>query len=362
MSEEASSTGIEIHVLLPASGETETSPPSERTVPPLRPGVTFRGPSPKRASTGPSQLEAGSRLEVGVPANAKWDSLQRILKEAPYFAKRLVLCFLSPICTTLFLFRRPLACASELQPLLQVAQSCREEARSVFCAQGGQTDFSLPGPTQGALDSFQKSWEMYWEGKTAEWSSHSTVAGVLVGIIIVVIQIAEKNDPATRVFAFVAVAVLIGSFTVNQLLPRHLHKRRLEDLHYAFHFIERADAESSCIWNIQTVLSISTASTWWSVILSLITFACVFIHDTASTDSTDSTLSLTTWEMNTARAVMGTIFLISALCLYAMHKTLKSYGTAVNHAPFSSLGAQGSGSQIPSESQGRDYARGMKTK
>jgi hypothetical protein len=52
------------------------------------------------------------------------------------------------------------------------------------------------------------------------------------------LQIAENNDPLTRVFAFVAFAALAFSLMVNQLLPYHMNNIYTMDVHYAYHLLE----------------------------------------------------------------------------------------------------------------------------
>ncbi|KAJ7743148.1 hypothetical protein B0H16DRAFT_1562013 [Mycena metata] len=344
MTDEASSTALEIHVLVPGQTASDTL---ETIVPPLKDGVRFRSVQRNpRASAGPSHLEAGNQHQVSSSGDSDGSDIIRTLQDLLSFAKDLFLFFFSEICTNLLLFRQPIAYASELRPLVEQAQICGDEARSLLCTVNGDPNLSTPS----SVRSFQKSWKRYLEGKNEEWNAAAGEVVFLAAFIFAAVQFAEKNDPATRIFAFVAVEDLAFSFMVSQLLSRHLPKRRIEDLHYGFHLLERADAESSCMWNIPTLLSISGASTWWSRILSLVTFASAVYHFTATNDSNaDSTVSLELWQMITARVVMGAIFLISGSCLISMQRTLKGYGTAVDHAPLLSPEPPDTSSQVTSE-------------
>ncbi|KAJ7035699.1 hypothetical protein C8F04DRAFT_1182261 [Mycena alexandri] len=227
MAGEASSTALEIHVLLPAPRTSDTF-----ETPPLKDGVRFR--SPKRASDGPSHLEAGNQHQFSSSGDSDGSGIIHTLQDVLSFAKLLFLLFLSEIFKNLLLFRQPVACASELRPLLEQAQICGDEARSLFCTLNDASNLSTPS----SVRSFQKSWERYLEGKTEEWKAAAGEVVFLAAFIFAAVQFAEKNDPATRVFAFVAVEALAFSFMVSRLLSRHLHKRRVEDLHYGFHLLE----------------------------------------------------------------------------------------------------------------------------
>ncbi|KAJ7918724.1 hypothetical protein B0H13DRAFT_1991449 [Mycena leptocephala] len=117
---------------------------------------------------------------------------------------------------------------------------------------------------------------------------------------------------------------------VNQLLPYHLNNIYTMDVHYAYHLLERADAELSSMY---ALLSISSVATWWSIVLSVFTFASIFYHDTGTGGSSgDSIVPLNFWQMVTSRAIMVTIFFISTSCLVWMHLTLDKYKAAVQHS------------------------------
>jgi hypothetical protein len=146
------------------------------------------------------------------------------------------------------LLRRPLANASELEPILTRVENCRQEAHPFLCA--GREPTSLPP----SLLSLQKLWERYLEGKIKEQRFCSYGAGILVGsvcrtnlktllncllsFILGALQIAEKNDPLTRVFGFLAFAVLAFSLLANQLLSHHLDDKYIKEAHYAYHLLE----------------------------------------------------------------------------------------------------------------------------
>ncbi|KAJ6485928.1 hypothetical protein C8R45DRAFT_998421 [Mycena sanguinolenta] len=221
------------------------------------------------------------------------------------------------------LFRRPQAYASELEPIVEQAEHCRPGLHPL-CS--GDTQAALPPP----LVSLQEKWEKYLELKYKEWSLCSYGAGILVGFVLGALQIAEQNDPLTRVSAFIAFAVLAFSLMASQLLSYHLSDKPAKEVHYAYHFLESVQTTKSSTWNMHCVLSISSVSTWWAIILSAFTFGSVFYHDTESTaSSVDSNLPLSLWEMVTSRVLMVAILLVSGSCLFSMHATLKSYGKCV---------------------------------
>ncbi|KAJ6581246.1 hypothetical protein B0H19DRAFT_1114388 [Mycena capillaripes] len=334
----ASSTAVEIRVQLPEQASTslkaakisEDSPTSVETSV-YKKGVVRRGPK-KPISDLESGAVSGDSVDRPKISARALDIHHAMLSLGSRCGLRF-LAFLSAVCTNILLFRRPLAYASELKPILQQARNCREEARHFLCAWDRQpTSASLPV----SLLSLQRSWERYLEGKITEWSSCSYGAGIFMGFVLGALQIAEKNDPLTRVLAFIAFSVLAFSLVVNQLLVHHLSHRYVKDMHYAYHLLrhEDSDAELSSVWNMHSVLSMSSVSTWWAIILSVFTFGSVFYHDTKSAGSSaDSETPLNHWEMVTSRAVMVVICLISTSCLLWIHVTLKRYAKTVDHGP-----------------------------
>lgn len=89
------------------------------------------------------------------------------LQDLLSFAKDLFLFFFSEICTNLLLFRQPIAYASELRPLVEQAQICGDEARSLLCTVNGDPNLSTPS----SVRSFQESWKRYLEEKNEEWNA-----------------------------------------------------------------------------------------------------------------------------------------------------------------------------------------------
>ncbi|KAF7356824.1 hypothetical protein MVEN_01017800 [Mycena venus] len=338
----ASSTGVEILVQIPGITSTsiEISEGSSTFVYPE--GVVFRGRyTPTEPTLSPSQLESGSPHESSLSDSpdasgiSSLDILNAMLSLLS-LGSLIGVALLSFFCTNVLLFRRPLAYALELEPILAQAKNCQEEALPFLCADERQ-DGAMPK----SLFSLQRSWERYLEGKIKEWSSCSYGTGILVGFILGALQIAENNDPLTRVFAFIAYATLAFSLMVNQLLLHHLNDKYAKEVHFAYHLLERAEKEKSSTWNLHCLLSISSVSTWWGIVLSIFTFASMFYHDTATTGSSaDSVLPLSLGEMVSSRVVMVAHFLISVSCLFSMHATLKSYGKAAEHTPLPSPAQQ----------------------
>ncbi|KAJ7257897.1 hypothetical protein B0H12DRAFT_1232459 [Mycena haematopus] len=342
----ASSTAVEILVQIP--GQTSTSQEihvqtseilatSSSPGPVFANGIVFRGQHTPRGPT-LSQLESGSLHEPASSSGHSSDSadapqipslaIVKAMLSLGVLIAEIFLAFLSVVCMNVLLFRRPQAYASELEPIVEQAEICREEARPFLCS-GGMQD-TLPS----SLVSLQTTWERYLEGKIREWSLCSYGAGILVGFVLGALQIAEQNDPLTRVFAFIAFAVLAFSLMANQMLSYHLNDKYTKEVHYAYHLLESVRTGKSSTWNMHCLLSISSVSTWWAIVLSVFTFGSVFYHDTEITaSSVDSNLPLSLWEMVTCRVVMVAIFLISGSCLFIMHATLKRYGECVEHAP-----------------------------
>ncbi|KAF8196691.1 hypothetical protein K438DRAFT_739895 [Mycena galopus ATCC 62051] len=237
----------------------------------------------------------------------------------------ILLVVFSTICMNVLLFRRPEAYASELEPILEQAKACRQQAPPFLCS--GSTQAPLPS----SLLSLQITWERYLERKIREWSFCSYGAGILVAFVMGALQIAEKNDPLTRVFAFIAFAVLAFSLFVNQLLGYHMDGTGVKDVHYGYHLLlENLEEGKFSMWNMHSLLSLSGISTWWGLLLSICTFGAVFYHDTGTNGSSvDTNSPLSLWEMVTSRVVMVAIVLVSTACLVLMHVTLKSYGKCI---------------------------------
>ncbi|KAJ6504842.1 hypothetical protein C8R47DRAFT_1103830 [Mycena vitilis] len=301
-----------------------------------RPGVVYRGilwaDSP-RTRDPTSQLECGGPQEeaVGSTGSANFGRqifagvgsvLRSVLSLGAILVWVLLLC-LRFICV----FGRHLVYASELESIRTQALDCGDETRHFLCAKRPNV------PLPAALVSFQRSWEVYIERKISEWSLCSYLAGFFAAFILGALQIAEKNDPLTRVLAFIAFFALAASVMVNQLLPHHLNNTCTREVHYAFHFLECAHDDPPS-FKVPALLSISSITTWWGIILSVFTFASVFYHDTQSTGSTsDSLVPLDFWQMIVSRVVMVAICLMSTVSLFWMHMTLKSYANAVEHPP-----------------------------
>jgi hypothetical protein len=120
-------------------------------------------------------------LRASANGSQFWAQALNILKEMLSLGSlivNIVLAFLSVACTNLFLFRKPLAYASELEPMLVQARNCQEEARLFLCA-GDRQHTSTPLPD--SLFTLQKLWERYLDVKVKEWSSCSNGAAILVG-------------------------------------------------------------------------------------------------------------------------------------------------------------------------------------
>ena len=67
--------------------------------------------------------------------------------------------------------------------------------------------------------------------------SLTTIADNLPRFVLVALQIAANNDPATRVLAYVTFVVAFFCLTVNQkLFPQYLDHG--VDLHFAVHLLE----------------------------------------------------------------------------------------------------------------------------
>ncbi|KAJ7355539.1 hypothetical protein DFH08DRAFT_502042 [Mycena albidolilacea] len=340
----ASATGVQIYVQVP--GQVSTEPldiPGEGSSTSIFvQGVVARGHNTPREppKPSPSQLECGGASTTGtgasVDAPSQISSLGTVLKALLPLISWLGGCSRAVfpiIWINVLLLRRPLANASELEPILTKVENCRQEAHPFLCA--GREPIGLPH----SLLSLQRLWERYLEGKIKEQRFCSYGAGILVGsvcrthlktlsncllsFILGALQIAEKNDPLTRVFGFLAFAVLAFSLLANQLLSHHLDDKYIKEAHYAYHLLEKVKKEKTSTWNMNCVLSISSVSTWWAILLSTFTFASVFYDDTESVaSSADSNIPLSSWEMVTSRVVMMAIFLISVSCLFAMHATL----------------------------------------
>ncbi|KAJ7695123.1 hypothetical protein B0H17DRAFT_1272935 [Mycena rosella] len=335
-----SSTAIEIRVQLPP----------QTPVPPYT--VKFRGRTPI------AQLESGNP-EPEAASPGLWHRilssgvLPQILDILKYmlslgsFLVLIVLACLSAVCTNVFLFRRPLAYASEFAPILEQARKCRDEASPVLCARSQR---SAGAPLPDSVVELGASWSTYLEDKRRDWLSSTVLAGFLSGFIFVALQVADKSDPASRVLAYMTFVAMFFCLMVNQnLLPRYLDNKRANDIHYTHHWLEHADAEMSSTWNIYVLLSMSSVSTWWQVrlyitkprtmfttpnrviLFSGTTFASVYYHDTKSTGSSEDIVLLSFRNMVAARVAMATYIGVLALCLICMQATLKRYGKAVEH-------------------------------
>ncbi|KAJ7636035.1 hypothetical protein DFH06DRAFT_657686 [Mycena polygramma] len=230
-----------------------------------KPGVVYRGilwsDSP-RTRDPTSQLECGGPQEepVGSTGNASLGrqilagvvSVLRSFLSLGTIIIWLVLLFLRFICV----FGRDLVYASELDSVRTQALDCGDEARHFLCAKRPNA------PLPASLVSFQRSWEFYMERKISEWSLCSYLAGFFAAFILGALQIAEKNDPLTRVLAFIAFFALGASVMVNQLLPHHLNNTYTREVHYAFHFLECAHDDPPS-FKVPALLSISSITTWW---------------------------------------------------------------------------------------------------
>ncbi|KAJ7880287.1 hypothetical protein B0H14DRAFT_2566339 [Mycena olivaceomarginata] len=239
----ASATGVQIYVQVP--GQVSTEPldiPGEGSSTLIFvQGVVARGHHTPREppKPSPSQLECGGASTTGTEASvdpSQISSLGTVLKALLPPISWLGGCsrvVLPIIWINVLLLRRPLANASELEPILTRVENCRQEAHLFLCA--GREPTRLPP----SLLSLQKLWERYLEGKIKEQRLCSYGAGILVGFILGALQIAEKNDPLTRVFGFLAFAVLAFSLLANQLLSHHLDDKYIKEAHYAYHLLER---------------------------------------------------------------------------------------------------------------------------
>ncbi|KAJ7460581.1 hypothetical protein FB451DRAFT_495687 [Mycena latifolia] len=273
------------------------------------PYFSLRNPDPRDVSPGIFHKIGSSELYPKILA-----SLNFMLD----LGSRLVLAFLSVVCTNVLLFRRPLAYASEIDPILKQARNCRDEARLHLCT-GKQ-----PEPYPNSVAEFKESWERYLEDKIKEWSRSTCLAGFLSTFVLVALQVADKSDPATRVLAYMTFAAMFFCLMVNQyLFPRYLDHRRANDVHHAYHLLEHADEEISSTWNIHMLLSMSSVSTWWVVLLSGTAFTSLYYHDTQATGSTAEIVLLSFSQMVVARVAMAALILALGLCWLLMDATLK---------------------------------------
>ncbi|KAJ6591845.1 hypothetical protein DFH09DRAFT_185191 [Mycena vulgaris] len=327
-----SSTAVEIHVQLPISSDQSDVP---------------QGLSPRRGKfRGPQTRTPTVSLESGSPNNTEdadpglWHKilssrlLPKILEILHFILDLgsllvlLVLAFFSAVGTNIFLFRRPLAYAFELDPILEQARSCRDEGQPLLCARSQRAaSVALPN----SVLELAESWEIYLQGKIKEWSWSAWLVGYLSAFILVILQIADKRDPATRVLAYTTFVATLFCLTVNQFLfPRYL-EHHAKDAHFAYHLFEHADAEMTSTWNIYVLLSMSSVSTWWVILLSATTFASVYYHDTTTTGSTADVVPLSLSQMLAARVAMVALILILASCCLFMKGTLERYEKAVDH-------------------------------
>ncbi|KAJ7453955.1 hypothetical protein B0H11DRAFT_2069864 [Mycena galericulata] len=341
---QGSSTAVEILVQVPPILTTSDIPHASSTSmeSPTESRLKYRGDPRPIQRTSTSDLESGSsELSPSSPSDSSieddhrtsWrrsllDSMQ-YMRQMGIFILFLGFALLSAIFWHFFLLRRPLVIASELEPLLEQARNCLEEGSSRLCSLNRRrVNEYLPSP----LLDLRESWETYLEEKFKEWKACTTAATFLSGFVLCTLQIPDRNYPATRILAYVTFAVAFFCLLVTRgLLPFHLDSKHARDLHYALHFFEHADKEETPAWKISVILSMSSISTWWVLVLSVATFASVFYDDTTITGSPDDVIPLSLWGMIIARALMVALFLASIICLIWMHMTLKRYGDAVKH-------------------------------
>ncbi|KAJ7746915.1 hypothetical protein DFH07DRAFT_1062865 [Mycena maculata] len=347
----ATSTGVEILVQIPPqmhlSTDTSDIPEGSSTsiASPVRAGLKFRsGDAPKRTLTsdlecgGPSELPSSSG-DPDDPRRPAWrflvDTMQNMLLLGIWVLSFawIAFLFLSGNLDQIFfvfLLCRPQAIAVELAPLFERARNCRDEASPLACPWDRHPlDESLPRP----LLELRESWGNYLEEKIKEWRGCTTVVVFLSAFALCIIQIPDRNDPTTRVLAYVTFSVMFFCLLVTRgFFPSHLDNKNAKDVHFAYHFLQHAEDELTSIWNIHVLLSMSTASTGWVTLLSISTFACVYYNDTKTTGTSDEVIPLRFWQMVLARVVMVALLLATVLCLIWMHVTLKKYGDAVKHA------------------------------
>lgn len=87
-----------------------------------------------------------------------------------------VLALLSEIFKNLVLLRRPVAVASELEPLLEQARNCRDEASALLCT---WDQYAMNEPLPSPLFELRATWESYLEEKVREWKGCTTIATFL---------------------------------------------------------------------------------------------------------------------------------------------------------------------------------------
>ncbi|KAJ7074891.1 hypothetical protein B0H15DRAFT_868446 [Mycena belliarum] len=258
-----SSTAVEIHVQVPR--QTIDKADNHEAASTLTISTLKYRSSGQRTAT--SQLESGRPDRDTVPPG-----LFRRFLPSELFCKILegvnlilqlgsllfwvFVVLLSAVCTNIFLFRRPLAYASQLEPILEQRRKCGDDARLSLC--------SRRSPLPNSVVEFGGSWQRYLGDKKKEWVWFAWLAGFLSAFVLVTLQISDKSDLATRVLAYMTFIAMLFSVMVNQyLFPCYLDSERANDIHYAYHLLECADAEISSTWNIHMLLSMSNVSTWW---------------------------------------------------------------------------------------------------
>ncbi|KAJ7132083.1 hypothetical protein C8R44DRAFT_772994 [Mycena epipterygia] len=344
---QGSSTALEIRVLLP-SGSIPMSPdksviPEGTSTGLWKRGVKDRSPPPREIIP-PSQLECGGSVEPdsGIlqrPFRLAGDFLHCMLSVGSRMVLLIlallsaVLALLSTLHTNFLLLRRPLIYASELEPILACARHCRDEARPFLCSNDEDSN-----PMPASVLELGRSWERYLEDKIKEWIWCSRVTVFLSAFVLVALQISDKSDPATRVLAYVTFAAMFHSLLVNQcLFPYYLDNKHAKDVHYAYHFLQHANNGVLSMWNMDrhVLLSMSSVSTWWAIVLSTCTFGSIYYHDTKTTGSSEESVPLSLVQMIAARTVMAALLLASGSSLFSMCGTLAKYRDAAEHEQIS---------------------------